>query len=232
MPFIARFITAAPARSASLSRRLSIAGGEAVPGRLMPSASAMELMVLAVNIPPHAPSPGHAARSISPSSSCDIVPAAHAPIASNTVVMSMFLPLCTPGIVEPLYTNTLGKFSRAAAISIPGMLLSQPARPTKPSKRSACTTVSTLSVMTSRLTKLARIPSWPMLIPSLTVMVPNSSATPPFARTPFFALSARRRNEALHGVTSFHDDAIPICGFCQSASVRPTARNMARAAAF
>jgi hypothetical protein len=71
-----------------------------------------------------------------------------------------------------------------------------------------------------------------MLIPSLTVMVPNSSATPPLARTPFFALSASRRNEALHGVTSFHDDAIPICGFCQSASVRPTARNIARAAAF
>ena len=137
MPFIARFMTAAPARSASLSRRLSIAGGDAVPGRLIPSASAIELMVLAVNIPPQAPSPGHASRSISPSSSCVMVPAAQAPIASNTVVMSMFFPLCTPGMVEPLYTNTLGRLRRAAAMSIPGMLLSQPARPTKPSKRSA-----------------------------------------------------------------------------------------------
>ncbi|CAB4644507.1 unannotated protein [freshwater metagenome] len=203
-----------------------------MPSKLMPSASAIELMVLAVNMPPHAPSPGHAARSISPSSSWLIVPAAQAPIASNTVVMSMFLPLCTPGNVLPLYTNTLGKLSRAAAISIPGMLLSQPARPMKPSKRSACTTVSTLSVITSRLTKLARIPSWPMLMPSLTVIVPNSSATPPLARTPFFALSAKRRSDALHGVTSFHDEAMPIWGFCQSSSVSPTARNIARAAAF
>ena len=34
-------------------------------------ASAMELIVLAVNMPPHAPSPGHALRSISSSSSFD-----------------------------------------------------------------------------------------------------------------------------------------------------------------
>ncbi|CAB4767601.1 unannotated protein [freshwater metagenome] len=59
----------------------------------MPSASAILDIVLAVNIPPQAPSPGQASRSISPSSSSLILPAAHAPIASNTVVMSIFLPL-------------------------------------------------------------------------------------------------------------------------------------------
>ncbi len=94
--------TAAPARSASPSRDRSMAGAEAEPGRLIPSASAMEDIVLAVNIPPHAPSPGHAARSMAPSSSSVIVPAAHAPTASNTVVMSMLAPSCRPGIVEPL----------------------------------------------------------------------------------------------------------------------------------
>ena len=73
------------------------AGGDAVPGRLMPSASAIELIVLAVNMPPHAPSPGQALRSISPSSSSVIVPAAHAPTASNTLVMSSATPLCSPG---------------------------------------------------------------------------------------------------------------------------------------
>ena len=41
---------------------------------LMPIASAIELIVLAVNIPPHAPSPGQALRSISASSSSVIVP--------------------------------------------------------------------------------------------------------------------------------------------------------------
>ena len=112
------------------------------------------------------------------------------------------------------------------------MLLSQPARPTKPSNRSACITVSTLSVMTSRLTNDARIPSWPIEIPSLTVMVPNSSATPPALRTPSLANCASLRKVMLHGVTSFHDEAIATCGFTQSSSVRPTARNMERAGAF
>jgi hypothetical protein len=36
----------------------------------------------------------------------------------------------------------------------------------------------------------------------------------------------------LHGVISFHEEAIPTWGFSQSASVNPTARNMARDAAF
>ena len=232
MPRRNKFTTAAPARCASSSRRESTAGGDALPGKLMPSASATLDIVFAVNIPPHAPSPGQASRSISPSSDSLILPAAHAPIASNTVVMSMFLPLCTPGKVDPLYTKTLGRLSRAAAINIAGMLLSQPAKPTNPSNRSACITVSTLSQITSRLTSEARMPSWPMLMPSLTVIVPNSSATPPASRTPILARAASRFNETLHGVTSFHEDAIATCGFTQSSSPRPTARNIARDAAF
>ena len=87
------FTTASPARWASLSRLVSIAGADALPGRLIPNASAIDDMVFAVNIPPHAPSPGHAAFSMSVSSSSVMVPAAHAPTASNTVVMSMLLPL-------------------------------------------------------------------------------------------------------------------------------------------
>jgi hypothetical protein len=52
------------------------------PGRLIPIASMAEDIVLAVNIPPHAPAPGQAFRSISPSSFASIFPAACAPIAS------------------------------------------------------------------------------------------------------------------------------------------------------
>ena len=73
-----------------------------MPGRLIPIASAIELIVLAVNMPPHAPSPGQAVASISWSSASVIVPAAHAPTASNTLVMSVATPLCSPGMVEPL----------------------------------------------------------------------------------------------------------------------------------
>ena len=94
--------TAAPAALASGWRRPSMAGGDADPGRLIPIASPIELIVLAVNMPPHAPSPGHARRSISSSSSSLIVPAALAPTASNTLVMSSARPWYSPGMIEPL----------------------------------------------------------------------------------------------------------------------------------
>ena len=57
---------------------------------------------------------------------------------------------------------------------MPGSDLSQPASVTMPSKRSACITVSTESAMTSRLTSEARMPSWPMEMPSETATVTNS----------------------------------------------------------
>src|SRR5664280_2829691 len=87
-----------------------------------------------------------------------------------------------------------------------------------PSNRSACMTVSTESAMTSRLTSEARIPSWPIDIPSDTAIVPNSKGYPPEERTPCLARSANRWSGRLHGVTSFHDDATPICG-CSAGSV-------------
>ncbi len=102
MPRRSSCTTASPARRASSSRRRSTAGGEADPGRLMPIASAIDDIVLAVNMPPQAPSPGQARRSISPSSSSEIVPAAHAPTASNTLVMSSARPLYCPGMIDPL----------------------------------------------------------------------------------------------------------------------------------
>ncbi len=93
MPCRMRFTTASPAMRASDSRRPSMAGGDAVPGSDMPMASAMELIVLAVNMPPHAPSPGQALVSMSSSSAAVMLPVATAPTASNTLVMSMALPL-------------------------------------------------------------------------------------------------------------------------------------------
>ena len=102
MPASSMRTTAAPAARASAWRRGSMAGGDAEPGRLMPSASPIELIVLAVNMPPHAPSPGQAARSISSSSSGVIAPAAQAPTASKSVVTSIALPACWPGMIEPL----------------------------------------------------------------------------------------------------------------------------------
>ena len=62
-------------------------------------------------------------------------------------------------------------------------------------------------------------------------MVPNCIGKPPAACTPSFDADASRSNERLHGVISFHEDAIPICGLTQSASPIPTARNIPRAGA-
>ena len=92
-------------------------------------------------------------------------------------------------------------------------------------------TVSTESAMTSRETSEARMPSWPMEMPSETEIVPNSSGKPPAARTPSLARLASRSSERLQGVISFQDDATPICGLAKSSSPMPTARSMARAGA-
>ena len=114
---------------------------------------------------------------------------------------------------------------------MPGSDLSQPANVTMPSRRSACITVSTESAMTSRETSEKCIPSWPIEIPSETEMVPNCIGNPPASITPLRDALARRSSERLHGVISFHDEAIPICGFLKSSSFIPTARSMPRAGA-
>src|SRR5438270_10739357 len=68
-------------------------------------------------------------------------------------------------------------------------------------------------------------------MPSLTAIVTNSIGKPPASRTPTFARFANRSSGMLHGVTSFLLDATPTCALSQSASVIPTARNIARAGA-
>ena len=116
-------------------------------------------------------------------------------------------------------------------MSMPGSDLSHPAKVSRASKRSACMTVSIESAMTSRDTSEARMPSWPMEIPSDTAIVTNSIGKPPASRTPSLERLASRSSGMLHGVTSFHDDATPTWGLDQSSSVMPMARSMARAGA-
>ena len=157
-----------------------MAGGAALPGSDMPSASAALAIVLAVYMPPQAPSPGQIARSIASTSSRLIRPRAQAPTASKAsmIVTCRSVPsdiLAMPGRIDPAYRKTLARSSRAAAISMPGSDLSQPASSTEPSSRSACMTTSTESAMTSRETSEKCIPSWPIAMPSETEMVPNSS---------------------------------------------------------
>ena len=162
-----------PARYAESSFRLSTAGIEASPGSDMPSASMAEAMVLAVNSPAHDPSPGHATLSSSFSSASVILPCEWAPTASKTSCTFTSRPWNLPARMVPPYTKTVGMFSRAAAITQPGRFLSHPATVTRASNHSAVATSSIESAITSRLTSDAFIPSVPMEMPSLTVIVPE-----------------------------------------------------------
>ena len=101
MPWRSISTTASPERWANPSRRRSTAGGAAEPGRLMPSASATAAIVLAVYMPPQAPSPGQIARSIRSTSSRVILPARQAPTASKASMIVTSLPSTWPGMIEP-----------------------------------------------------------------------------------------------------------------------------------
>src|SRR5713101_3104440 len=117
------------------------------------------------------------------------------------------------------------------AMTMAGMVLSQPEMPTKASSRWPRTTSSTESAMTSRLTSEAFMPSVPMAIPSVTVMLLNSMGVPPAARIPSLTFSASARWFALQGVISIQQWATPTSGRARSASLKPTALKYDRAAA-
>ncbi len=76
--------TASPARAAMSYRSCDSAGASALPNGANPSASEIEAIVLAVNMPPHEPAPGQACRSKSSNSSADICPSANVPTPSKT----------------------------------------------------------------------------------------------------------------------------------------------------
>ena len=124
-----------------------------------------------------------------------------------------------------------GTLRRAMAIMQPGMFLSQPAMVTRPSIRSPKVTTSMESAITSRLTRDAFIPSVPMEMPSLTVMVPNSNGVPLDWRMPSLAAWAKRDRWTLQGVTSLARLAMATKGLSKSSWVRPMASSMARAGA-
>ena len=92
-------------------------------------------------------------------------------------------------------------------------------------------TVSMESAITSRLTSDAFIPSVPIDMPSLMVMVPNMKGTLFASRSPSLTLRAWRFRCTLQGVTSEARLLIATNGFSISSSSSPVARNIARAAA-
>ena len=71
---------------------------------------------------------------------------------------------------------------------------------------------STESAITSREGSEDFMPSCPMAMPSVTVMVQNSRGVPSAAATPFFTACAWRISEMLHGAASFQQVATPTNG--------------------
>ena len=101
MPLRSRSITIRPAWNAISSLCGSGAGTSLKPIGDTPSIMNAVDMVLAVNCPPHAPSPGHAAHSIACSSLSSIRPALRAPIASKMSCTVIRRPLYSPYMIEP-----------------------------------------------------------------------------------------------------------------------------------
>src|SRR6185436_10758194 len=126
---------------------------------------------------------------------------------------------------------TDGRLSRAIAMTIAGIVLSQPERVTRPSSRWPRATSSTESAIQSRLMSEAFMPSVPMAMPSVTEIVLNSIGVPPLARMPSATFWASLRWLELQGVSSIQQWAMPTSGRARSSSVKPTARKYERAAA-
>ena len=102
-------------------------------------------------------------------------------LSSLLWLLPTVLAITLPASIGPPETNTVGIFKRMAAISIPGVILSQFEIQTSASAQWALTMYSTESAIKSRLGSEYSIPLCPMAIPSSTAMVLNSFATPPAA---------------------------------------------------
>ncbi len=122
----------------------------AQPGRLMPSDSVTQAMVLAVNMPWQEPGPGQAQVSSSARSLSDSSPFRTLPTASKALIRFTRSPRNRPECIAPAVTTMVGMSSRAAAISMPGVILSQFVSSTSPSKAWAVATDSMTSAISSR----------------------------------------------------------------------------------
>ncbi len=181
-----------PVALAISSLRSLVASEVAQPVRLIPIASVRQAMVFAVNNPEQEPSPGHAAHSTARTSSSVALPALCAPSASNTLWRSFFSPSRLPASIGPPVSMMAGMFILPAAISIPGVTLSQFVTPTHPSKVWALFMTSTQSAITSLDGREKRMPAWPMAMPSHTAGTPKEKGTPPASTIPFLTSSTRR----------------------------------------
>src|SRR3984885_5425172 len=205
---------------------------EPLPGSAKPSASVRQFMRLAVNMPEQEPQVGHAERSIS-STSASLTELSAAATMASIRSTDRVLPLMVtlPASTGPPETNTVGMLMRSAAISMPGVILSQLEMQTMASAQCALTMYSTLSAISSRDGNEYSMPPWPMAMPSSTAMVLNSLATPPAASIAFATNAPRSRKCTWPGTNWVNEFTTAIIGLPKSPSFIPVARHNARAPA-
>src|ERR1700735_2201075 len=133
-------------------------------------ASVRQFIEFAVNMPEQDPQVGQAFSSMSDSSASLTEGSAEATIESmrsslRTLDAAPATPPITvtlPASIGPPETNTVGMFSRMAAISMPGVILSQLEMQIRASAQCALTMYSTESAISSRLGSEYSMPPWPL----------------------------------------------------------------------
>src|SRR5229473_5913696 len=102
-------------------------------------------------MPEQEPQVGQADRSITATSASETASSAAATIASmRSTFLTLPATVTLPASIGPPETNTAGMLSRSAAISMPGVILSQLEMQTSASAQWAFAMYSTLSAMISR----------------------------------------------------------------------------------
>ena len=218
----------APAFSRSRRRFAWVAGMVPFPGIERPRASVRQFIELAVNIPEQEPQVGHAPRSrASRLSSLTFSSAAR----TMTSTRSTASPSTIPASIGPPDTNMAGMLSLIAAMSMPGVTLSQFDMHTIASARCAFTIYSTESAISSREGREYSIPSCPIAMPSSMAIVLNSAAKQPVCSIARFTIAPARSRWTWPGTNWVKELTMAMMGRPKLFSSMPFARHNARAPA-
>ncbi len=230
---LARSTTRRPASRNRSLRPAWVASNEPLPGSDRPSASVRQFIELAVNMPEQEPQVGQAERSMAATSASVSSGLAAETMAStrSSFRSPLFARLTLPASIGPPETNTAGMFRRNAAISMPGVILSQLEMHTSASAQWALTMYSTLSAIRSRDGSEYSMPPWPMAMPSSTAMVLNSLATPPACSISRATSWPKSFRWTWPGTNCVKELATATIGLSKSPSFMPVARQSARAPA-
>ncbi len=213
-----------PVSCAPASSRVSAAGTPALPGTLMPRASATQAMVEAVPIVLQCPALLIIDDSERAKSSADSVPARTSSDSRQTSVpQPSGRPRNVPVSIGPPGTRTAGRSTEAAAISSAGIVLSQPPSRTTPSTGLARSTSSVaIAARLRQSIAVGRIRVSPR------ENTGRSSGTPPASQTPAATAAETWSRCRLQGVRSEAVLAMAIWGRPSNASAGSPRRIQAR----